>query len=81
MNDQQKKDQDEVPSVNREGWSADEINAESTNKPADETVREILRGGGSKGDTDNRDIAGSIDSDETPQGREENKKQETRSES
>ncbi len=81
MNDPQKQNQEDVPNVKREGWNADELNAESANKPADDMVREILRGDESKGDIDSRDIVGGVDSNDTPQGREEAKNNETRSES
>lgn len=77
MNGEPKQNQDKTSNVNREDWNVDELNAESTNKPADETMREVLRGDATKGNADERDVAGSVDSDETPQGREEAKNQET----
>lgn len=63
----------EVPNVERDGWKADDVVEESVNKDSDETVREILRGDESKGDPDNRDVAGSPAYKDTPHGREESK--------
>ena len=54
--------------------SVEELVEESANQPADETLRQVLRGDESKGDADERDIVGSADGGETPQGREEAKK-------
>lgn len=72
---EKQKGQNDVPNVEREGWQTEELNEESVNKEADETVREILRGDETKGDPDKRDIAGSPNSDDTPHGREETKKE------
>ena len=58
----------------REGWNAEEISDESTNLPSDEIQRQLLRGDETKGNADNRDVTGSVNSNETPQGREETKK-------
>ncbi len=57
----------------REDCSAEEIARESTNQPPDEIQRQMLRGDETKGDADKRDVAGSVSSSETPQGREETK--------
>ena len=65
---------EEMPQVERQEWSVEKLTAESANKPADETLREVLRGGESKGDADERDVAGASDSINTPRGREEAKK-------
>lgn len=70
---EKRKGQKDVPNVEREGWKADEIVEESVNKQPDETVREILRGDETKGNPDERDIAGSPKSEDTPHGREETK--------
>lgn len=57
----------------REGWTAEEISKESHPVNEDEIKRQILRGDETKGDADKRDIVGSSDSKDTPQGREEAK--------
>ena len=65
---------EEIPQVERQDWSVEKLMDESVNKPADETLREVLRGDESKGDADERDVAGASDSINTPHGREEAKK-------
>ncbi len=64
---------DEVPNVKRQGWSAEEVAEEASNQESDEIYRQISRGDETKGDADERDIAGSPENTETPQGREETK--------
>ena len=59
--------------TNREGWNSEQIAAEASGKDEDEIQREMKRGGATGEAADERDVAGSVDSDETPQGREENK--------
>lgn len=62
--------------VKRDGWNAEEVSEEATNKEPDEVTREIARGAEKdKENADDRDIAGGPDRDETPHGREETKKQ------
>lgn len=79
MQSETKQDQEKVPNVNQEGWNIGQVTEESTNKPSDEMVREVLRGDKEvKGDADERDVVGSVDSDETPHGREEAKKDKTK---
>ncbi|MBA3693210.1 MAG: hypothetical protein H0W77_07195 [Acidobacteria bacterium] len=73
-----KLDKNEIPDVNREGWSVERVTDEATNKSSDETLRQVLRGDETKGDPDDRDIVGGVNSNETPHGREEAKKDETR---
>jgi len=51
----------------------EEIGEQSSGKDADEIQREMLRNGKNDSAADNRDVAGSVDSDETPQGRNESK--------
>jgi hypothetical protein len=51
----------------------EEIGGQASNKDADEIKREILRGGETGEKADEKDNAGSVDSDETPHGREETK--------
>lgn len=74
MQNNEKEDQDNSPSIEHEDLDVKKINDESTNKPSDETLREVLRGDESKGDADERDIVGGSESIDTPQGREEAKK-------
>ena len=57
----------------RAGWDADEVAREASQQQEDEIQRQIKRGDETKGDPNVRDIAGSVDSNETPQGREEAK--------
>ncbi len=57
----------------RQGWDIQKLAEEASQKDADEFQRQILRGDETKGNPDNRDIAGSVKSGETPQGREETK--------
>lgn len=56
-----------------EGWDIKKLSDEASQKEADEVQREVLRGDETKGDADDRDVAGSADSNETPHGREEAK--------
>ncbi len=51
--------------------SSDEIGEQASGKDADEVQREMLRQGENDEAADDRDIAGSADIDDTPQGREE----------
>ena len=71
----EKQDSEKVPNVKREGWSAEEVSEEATNKEPDEVTREMARGDETKGEPDERDIVGAPDKNETPHGREETKKQ------
>lgn len=70
------KDGEKIPNVKRDGFSAEEIAEEATNKEPDEVTREMNRGDETdKSEADDRDIAGGADSSETPHGREETKNQ------
>lgn len=80
MQNETKNDQEKVPDVNRQGWNVEEVSEESVNQSADEITRQVLRGDETKGDADERDVVGGVDSNETWQGREEAKKGGTRSE-
>ena len=80
MQTETKNDQEKVPAVERQGWNVNDVSAESVNQSSDEITREILRGDETKGDADNRDMVGGVNSNETPQGREEAKKDENRGE-
>lgn len=70
----QEKVRDEVPNVKRQGWSAEKVSEEASNQESDEIYRQISRADETKGDADERDIAGSPENNETPYGREETKK-------
>ena len=65
--------QNEKSKENREGWDVQKLADEASQKDIDEIQRETLRGDETKGDADERDIAGNVDTNETPQGREEAK--------
>ncbi len=67
-------DKKEMSDVSRENWSAEKLAEEGANEQPDEILRKILRGNAEKGNADERDVAGSVDSDKTPRGREESKK-------
>lgn len=70
-------DKEDVPNIEREGWETKEVAEEGVNESPDDVVRKVLRNGDDdKGDADDKDIAGSTDFEDTPQGREENKKDE-----
>lgn len=72
--------QEKGANANRQGWNIAELAEQSTNKSSDEMKREFLRGDETIGDADERDVVGSVDSSETPQGREEAKIGEKRGE-
>ena len=74
MQDNTKIDPEQFPDVQDQDWDAERLSEESTNKPSDEVVREMLRGDETKGNPDDRDVAGGVESEDTPQGREETKK-------
>ncbi len=63
----------DYPSAERDHWNAEDVSNESVNQMPDEIVRQVLRGDESKGDADERDIAGRSATIDTPQGREEAK--------
>lgn len=64
---QEEKDKN-FPDVERQGWKAEELAEEASNKESDEITRQMLRGDETEGDPDERDVAGTIPSGETPQG-------------
>ena len=78
MQADQKKENDEIPNVERDDWSVKKIADEATNQLSDETLRQFLRGDESKGNADDRDIVGSSETIDTQQGREEAKKDKGR---
>lgn len=69
----QKKENQNIPDVNREEWNVEQLYEEGTNEMSDEMLRRTLRGNEEDGNPDERDIVGNVDSNETPQGREEAK--------
>jgi hypothetical protein len=48
----------------------EEITDEASHRDADGILRQTLRGDESKGDPDARDVAGAVDFEDTPHGRE-----------
>ena len=68
-----KKDIQEIEKDQRQGWSVKEVAEQGSQNDKDEVQRQILRGDETQGNPDNRDHAGSSDSKDTPQGREESK--------
>jgi hypothetical protein len=65
---------EEVPNIKRDGWDIQKLAEEATNEQPDEIMRKTLRGSKNTNQGNELDIAGSIDSSETPHGREENKR-------
>lgn len=62
----------------RDGWDSEKLSDEASQKDGDEIQREMRRGDESKGNPDDRDIAGSVDTSETAHGREEAKNDKER---
>lgn len=73
MQDELKIEPEQFPDVERQGWDAEEISEESANKLSNDIVRQMRRGDESKGNSDDRDIVGGVESADTPRGREETK--------
>jgi hypothetical protein len=57
----------------RDRETIDKLNDEASQADADDMIRRPLRGDETKGDPDERDVAGGVRSADTPQGREESK--------
>lgn len=74
MQIERQKENEELKNVEREDWNVKDLADEATNKSADETLRQVLRGDETKGDPNERDVVGDSDSIDTPQGREEAKR-------
>lgn len=53
--------------------SAEELGRESSNREPDDILRQLLRKDESKGDPDDRDVAGTVEHKDTAHGREETK--------
>jgi hypothetical protein len=88
MGDQKVKDYQPPYQEEREGFSTEEIaegldrpdreeiadiTDEASHRDPDGILRQTLRGDETKGNPDNRDIAGATDFEDTPHGREETK--------
>lgn len=61
------------PADPKDGWKIKDLADEASLTDEDQIQRQILRGDESKGDPNDRDIAGAVDVDETPHGGEETK--------
>ncbi len=72
MQDNENEDKD-IANVERDEWNAEELNEQSPYLQSDEVQRQMLRGDETKGDADERDVVGSNQSKDTPQGRRETK--------
>ncbi|MGI8788007.1 MAG: hypothetical protein ACR2HG_09635 [Pyrinomonadaceae bacterium] len=69
-----KKENRAIPNVERDNWNVKDLADEAANQSSDEILRQTLRGGAAQKKADERDVAGGADKNETPQGREEAKK-------
>jgi len=67
---------EKAPNVKREGWNVGKVSEEASNEEPDEMLRKTLRGNKGNNQGNEHDLVGSVDSGETPQGREESKKSE-----
>ena len=65
----------EQTDVEREGWEADDLGSESAYQGETEMARNMNRGNESKNNADERDLAGSVNSNETPHRREQRKQE------
>ena len=70
----QENDEKEFAESEREGWNAEKLSEEGVNQMPDEMMRQILRADENGEKADDRDVVGSADTNETPQGREEAKR-------
>ena len=73
----QKDDKEKIENVERQEWNAEKVAEEATNMEDDEIMRQMLRGDETEGNPDERDVAGTVDSKDTPHGNEEAKKNNT----
>jgi hypothetical protein len=88
MAEQKTKDYQPPYEEEREGFSTEEvakgldrpgrseikdITDQASHRDVDGILRQTLRGDESKGDADDRDVAGAVDFEDTPHGREETK--------
>lgn len=69
----QRKGIENMSDAGRDEWSVQELAEEGAHELTDTMQRQVLRGDETKGDPDARDVAGNVDSNETPQRREEAK--------
>lgn len=54
----------------REGWGAEDLGEQSSYEGTTEMSRRLRRGNETAGDPNERDVAGAIPNEDTPQGRE-----------
>lgn len=73
----QKEGKEKLENVERQDWNAGKVAEEAANKEDDEIMRQMLRGDETEGNPDERDVVGTVDSDETPHGSEEARKNNT----
>jgi len=88
MAEQKTKDYQPPYEEEREGFSTEEVakgldrpgrseikdtTDQASHRDVDGILRQTLRGDESKGDADDRDVAGAVDFEDTPHGREETK--------
>lgn len=69
----QKKETENMPPVKRENWNVRDLSEQGVNQSDEDILRQTLRGDEQKGNPDDRDVTGRAPTNETPQGREENK--------
>ncbi len=67
-------DEKQFAESEREGWNAEKLSEEAAGQMPDEMMRQILRGDETGEKADERDVVGTVDRNETPQGREEAKR-------
>lgn len=65
---------EQIAETERDDWNVEKISEEATNQMPDETMRQMLRGNKTGESADDRDVAGSANENETPQAREEAKR-------
>lgn len=70
MTEKLKKEETKI-NTQRQGWSADKLSDEASQIDEDHIQRQILRGDETKGNPDERDVAGAVEKAETPEGRKE----------
>lgn len=66
----QAKEDEDAKSGSKQGWNIGKLTDEASLAGDDQIRRQALRGDETKGDADERDIGGSVDTKDTPHGRE-----------
>lgn len=64
----------QLAETERQGWNAEKLSEEASGQMPDEMMRQILRADESGEKGDDQDVVGTVDRNETPQGREEAKR-------